>query len=72
MIFFIKSWMFLELFLFAKKKNLDERRDSMYFQVFPSHFYFVRGPSLVELTEHDNSPADNMVHSMYIYILLHS
>ena len=31
------------------------------------------GHPLVELTEHDNSTtADIMVHSMYIYVLLHS
>ena len=35
----------------------------------PSHFYFMRGHSLVELTEHDNSVADIMVHNMYIYVL---
>ena len=29
------------------------------------HIYFMRGPSLVELTEHDNSAADIVVHSMY-------
>ena len=28
----------------------------------------MRGHSLVELTEHDNSAAGIMVHSMYIYI----
>ena len=32
----------------------------------------MRGHSLVELTKHDNRAADIMVHSMYIYILLHS
>ena len=29
------------------------------------------GHSLVELTEHDNSAADIMLHSMYIYVLLY-
>ena len=33
-------------------------RDSLYFQVFPWHFYFMRGHSLVKLTEHDNSADD--------------
>ena len=51
--------MFLELFLLKKiYEILDERRDSLYFQVFPWHFYFMRGHSLVELTEHDDSAAD--------------
>ena len=27
-------------------------------QVFPWHFYFMRGHSLVELTEHDDSAAE--------------
>ena len=56
--------MFLELFLFAKKMKL--LTDSLYFQVFPWHFYFMRGHSLVDLTEHDDSAADIIVHSMYI------
>ena len=44
----------MELFLFAKKNEfLDLGRDSLYFQVFPGHFYFMRGHSLVELMEHD-------------------
>ena len=33
---------------------------------------FYARASLVELAEHDNSAADIMVHSMYIYVLLHS
>ena len=38
--------------------------------------YFMRGHSLVELTEHDDSAADIILHSMYslelyIYALLH-
>ena len=64
--------MFLELFLFAFFFFFYQGRDSLYFQVFPGHFYFMWGYSLVELTEHDNSAADIMVHSMYIYVLLHS
>ena len=36
---FIKSWMFLGLFLLAKKNEiLDFGRDSLYFQVLPWHF----------------------------------
>ena len=34
-------------------------------QVFPWHFYFMREHSLVELTEHDDSAANIIVHSMY-------
>ena len=63
--------MFLDgdVFLFAKTNEIfDEGWDSWYFQVFPWHFYFMRGHSLVELTEHENSAADIIIHSMYIYI----
>ena len=68
--FFIKSWKFLELFLFAKKiKFFTKGRDLLSCQAFPWHFHFMRGHSLVKLTEHDNSAADIMVHSMYIYVL---
>ena len=50
--------MFLELFLFAKNMKFLTK-NSLYFQVFfPWHFYFMRGHSLVELTEHDDSDAD--------------
>ena len=41
-------------------------------QGLPVVLNFIRGHSLVELMEHDNSAADIMVHSMYIYVLLHS
>ena len=34
------------------------------FQIFPWHFYFMRGHSLVELTEHDDNAADIILHSM--------
>ena len=65
--------MFLELFLFAKKHEILEGRDSLYFQVFPWHFHFMRGHSLVERTEHSSSSAaDIIVHIMYVYVLLHS
>ena len=37
-------------------------------QVFPWHFYFMREHSLVELTEHDDSAANIIVHSMYTYM----
>ena len=49
------------MFAKKKKKNLDQGRDSLYSQVFPRYFHFMRGHSLVELTEHDNSAADTMV-----------
>ena len=42
-------------------------RDSLYFQIFPWHFNFMRGHSLVELTEHDDSAANIIVHSMYTH-----
>ena len=37
---------------------LEEGRVSLYFQVFPWHFHFMRGHSLVELTENDDSAAN--------------
>ena len=47
--------MFLELFLFAKKRKLLTKGGiHCIFQVFPWHFYFMRGHSLVELMEHDD------------------
>ena len=55
--------MLLDLSLFAKKMKLLTR-GGIYLisQVFPWHFYFMRGHSLVELTEHDDSADDIMVH----------
>ena len=35
-------------------------------------FIYLRGHLLVELTEHDNSAADIVAHSMYISVLLPS
>ena len=61
---------YLELHVFGgvpvREKNgiLDEGRDSLYFQVFPWHFYFMRRHSLIELTDHDDSAADIILHSM--------
>ena len=55
---------YLELHVFGavpvrkKYEILNQRRDSLYFQVFPWHFCFMRGHSLVELAEHDDSAAD--------------
>ena len=58
--------MFLELFLFAKKNEILLRAE---FIVLPGlllvFFYFMRGNSLVELTEHDDSAADIIVHNVY-------
>ena len=54
-----------------KNEFLDQGRDSLHFHVFPWHFYFMGGHSLVELAEHDNGAADIMADSMYIYVLLH-
>ena len=51
-----------------KYEILDEGRDLLYFQVLPWHFNFLRGHSLVELTEHDDSAADIIVHGMYTYM----
>ena len=61
---------YLELHVFGavpvRKKDeiFYEGRDPLHFQVFPWHFYFMRGPSLVELTEHDDSAADIILRSM--------
>ena len=67
--------MSLRVFLFAKKINfLTKGGIHCISQVFPWHFYFMREHSMVELTEHDDSAANIIVHSMYVYIcaLLHS
>ena len=60
---------YLELHVFGavpvcKKDEILEGRDSLYVQVFPWHFYFMRGHSLVDLTEHDDSAAEIILHSM--------
>ena len=60
---FIKSWTFWGLFLFARARFIV-------FPGLPLEFHLMRGQSFVELTEHDNSTADIIVHSMYIYVLL--
>ena len=56
--------MFLELFLFAKKMKFWDLLYFPVFQVFPWHFYFMRGHSFVELAEHDDSAADIILHSI--------
>ena len=63
---FICICMSLRVFLFAKKmKFLTKGGIQRISQVFPWHFYFMREHSLVELTEHDDSAANIIVHSMY-------
>ena len=49
-----------------KYEILDQGRDSLYFQVFRWHFYFMRGHSLIELTEHGYSAADIMIYLVCI------
>ena len=66
---FICICMSLRVFLFAKKmKFLTKGGIHCISQVFPWHFCFMREHSLVELTEHDDSAANIMVHSMYTYM----
>ena len=66
---FICISMSLRVFLFAKKmKFLTKGGIHCISQVFPRHFCFMREHSLVELTEHDDSAANIMVHSMYTYM----
>ena len=66
---FIGICMSLRVFLFAKKmKLLTKGGIHCISQVFPWHFYFMREHSLVELTEHDDSAANIIVHSMYTYM----
>ena len=61
--------MSLRVFLFAKKmKFLTKGGIHCIPQVFPWHLYFMREHSLVELTEHDDSAANIIVHSMYTYM----
>ena len=48
--------MYLGVFLFAKNiKLLLRGRIRCIFRVFPGHFYSMRGPSLIKLTEDNNS-----------------
>ena len=61
--------MSLRVFLFAKKmKLLTKGGIHCISQVFPWHFYFMREHSLVELTEHDDSVANIIVHSTWYVI----
>ena len=66
---FICICMSLRVFLFAKKmKFLTKGGIHCISQVFPWLFYFMREHSLVELTEHGDSAANIIVHSMYTYM----
>ena len=66
---FICICMSLRVLLFAKKmKFLSKGGIHCISQVFPWHFYFMREHSLVKLTEHDDSAANIIVHSMYTYM----
>ena len=61
--------MSLRVFLFAKKmKFLTKGGIHCISQVFD--FCCMREHSLVELTEHDDSATNIMVHSMYTYIYI--
>ena len=61
---FICICMSLRVFLFAKKmKFLTKGGIHFISQVFPWPFYFIREHSLVELTEHDDSAANIIVHT---------
>ena len=72
---FICICMSLRVFLFSKKmKFLTKGGIHCISQVFPWHFCFMREHSLVELTEHDDSAANIIVHSTYtcMYCCIHS
>ena len=64
--------MFLELFLFAKNMKFLTKDGIHRFSRSSLGTLFMRGHSLVELTEHDDSAADIIVHTMYTDELLHS
>ena len=66
---FLCICMSLRVFLFAKKmKFLTKGGIQCISQVFPWHFYKMREHSFVELTEHDDSAANIIVHSMHTYM----
>ena len=58
-----------DFIFFCEQKQLQKLNE---LDVFGRHFYFVRGHSLIELTEHTSSAADIMVHIVYIYVPLRS
>ena len=51
--------------------DILSRRDSLYFQVVPWHFCFIRGHSLLELTEIDNNSAADIIVPRYIVLYVH-
>ena len=62
--FYVELHVFGAVPVRKKDEILDQGRDSLYFfQVFPWHFYFMRGHSLIELTERDDSAADIILHT---------
>ena len=66
---FICICMSLRVFLFGKKmKFFTKGGIHCISQVFPWNFYFMREHSFVELTEHDDSAANIIVHGMYTYM----
>ena len=70
---FICIRMSLRVFLFAKKvKFLTKGGFHCISQVFPWHFYLMREHSLVALTEHDDSAANIIVHSMCVCVFFPS
>ena len=69
--YYLKLHVFGAVPVRKKYEIIDQGRDLLYFQVFPWHFYFMGGHSLVELTEHDDSAADIILHSMKSYTYMH-
>ena len=66
---FICICMSLRVFLFAKKMFFFTKGGiHCISQVFLWHFYFMREHSLVELTEHDDSATNIIVHSICMVI----
>ena len=62
--------MFLELFLFAKLMKFWAKGGIHCFSGPPGAIlFYARALALVELMEYDNSAADIMVHSTYIYCM---
>ena len=59
---------YLELHVFGavpvRKKDKFLTKGRIHCRVIPWHFYFMLGHSLVELTEHDDSSAGIILHSM--------
>ena len=56
-------WLSPSFYLFFYGAAVPVRKKYVFAEsmVFPWHFYFIRGHSLVELTEQDDSAADIMV-----------